>query len=146
MGRAIDDLCAGTLSGLLAGLLVGVSGRGFRRVAYGSAVAGRVSSGRRGRRSGADIKEPADKLAAVKVDVCPLEEAVIAAAAAAAPDVAARRLEVEAEKVDPSRDPCPLRRVDVGRPADVDVEETCLTGEKVACADVGRSGRRLLAI
>lgn len=61
LGLAMLDFLE-LLPGLSAGLgSFGVSGRTPLRRAYGSAVLGRVISGRRGRRTGPDISEPAPK-------------------------------------------------------------------------------------
>ena len=57
-------------SGLFPGLSVGVTFLAARLEAYGSAVAGLASSGRRGRRTGADIKDP-EAAAAVVVGFRP---------------------------------------------------------------------------
>ena len=58
--RKLEDEvdCAKLLVGLMTGLLLGVSARTIFLDAYMSAVAGRASSGRLGRRKGADDKSP----------------------------------------------------------------------------------------
>lgn len=112
----VDDLA---LEGLSAGLMLGVACAPALLAAYGSAVAGRASSGLRGRLTGADIRDPEVELLGARVRVG--RSRVVAAearAGLAVPDL-----------------PGP------GRPA----EEMDVIGERTDCAEVGRSGMAFAA-
>ena len=104
------------LIGVVFGLRVRVAWFIRLLAAYGSAVAGRVNSGRRGRRTGAAIKDPeADMLGAW------LE-----------PDVFVARDEVVVERAMTEREDTGLE--------DVDAVEMVEPGESADMAEVGRSG------
>lgn len=116
------DLVETSRLGLSAGLLEGVSGFSILLDAYGSAVAGLVSSGLRGRRTGADMSEPAPTVA----EVC-------RAGRVAEEDIA-----------EGGRAGCEGPAVGATRPFR-EVEEGCRVGEKLDCAELGRSGIPLAA-
>ena len=109
------------LIGLSAGLgSFGVSGRAPFRRAYGSAVFGRVSSGRLGRRTGPDMSDPATGAVEEEV-VASLRLVAAADGGRAAPFEALEGTRLWLFGAD-------------------------LSGEKVDIAELGRSGARLVTI
>lgn len=118
------DFLTVSLAGVFSGVIEGVAFLALRLLAYGSAVAGRASSGLRGGLRGADIREP-DPLVF--------------------DDAKADLADADVDIAEGGRGTCDVLDVEGCIRVLIDVVNCDFTGEKVARAELGRSGRFLAA-